>query len=244
MANSNIMTQLKELYYSLRDSNGNERMQVVGILKENSVSKSRMQLLNEVVDLVVDTDIICNEAKMYIKDRGITLKRLTSELNDSGERISDSALNGRVLYASRKLEKEIGSMAISDILYSKTKDISVHEANIAKVISKYTGGSKLKQNIMFNIDDNQICSKYSGDFFEEFGEIIKEFNRVHYEESRRIEKSGEACGYINYLLSGVKVDDEKVIEDRERLIKLLETGKDSVDSEENTDILKLINDID
>lgn len=244
MSSTSVLTQLRELNYSLRDNNNNERIEPIGVLRGKKLNENRVQLLREIISIVLDTDIVGDETKMYIRNNGITLKNLTMMLNDSGIEISESALTGRVMYSGRKLEKEIGSDTISTIMYSLSKDITVYEDKVAKVMCKYTGGSDLKKNIMFNIDSDSVVSQYDGNFFGDFGNVLREFNVIHYNEAKRIEKSKEACGYINYLLSGIKTDDEAVLKDRERLINLLKTGSDVDMSEQSESLLDLIEKVD
>lgn len=243
MANNNIFRGLKEVIYAMYDNKGVERITYYAPLSKINLSEARLTLLRNFCDLVLNTDMLSEWSKMYIKDKNITLKSLTEEINrineekkalvkvksgndvvyEIGGEVSQNTVRSKIEYEQKKLSIALGGKdMIVDILYYPSRSIEDYQVRVANLIAEHRGGTDLRNKLCISLDKKVYSKKFDGDFMSKYQDIIYtylESTRKAIEEE--LNKDTDFVGYFNYLLSGIHTDDAKVMEDRRQLIDLI-----------------------
>ena len=243
MANNNIFKGLKEIIYAMYDNRGVERITYFAPISKIDLSEARLTLLRNLCDLVLNTDIISEWSKMYIKDKNITLRSLTDEINRINEEkkqlvktkvgnetvyaiggeVSSNTVRSKIEYEQKKLTLALGSKdIIVDILYYPSRSIEEYQIRVANLLSEYRGGANLRDNLNLKFDNKVYTKTYNGNFMDKYENILYtylESTRKSIEDE--LSKDSDFVGYFNYLLSGIHTDDKKVLADRRSLIELL-----------------------
>ena len=242
MANGGLYSSLKEIIYAMYDSSMNLRVHFVGVLAKKEIDQRRIDLLKDIIDLVLNTDLTSEYTKIYLRDKNMTTSGVADKVNETiiqtGEFIEKKSdgiiykckqnsvtpqiINSRLMYEQRKLDAEFGKNVIARIAFMKTSDISEYEIRVKRLLEKYKTGANIRDNLDLKIESDKYCETYSGDFIKEYGELLYTYLKLTKSSVEKMLNSNkEFVGYFNYLLSGVNTDNEKVLADREFLCRLL-----------------------
>ena len=207
MAKGKILSELKQTAIDMIDNNGNFKTIPTGLTGQRNLPESRIMLLKDLLTLLKDSEIVCNETKLYIFNRYITLKGVNDVMNESfnkGDKpISYSTTTSKVNYDRSKLEKLFGYDLISDIvLRSNNEDKMKDYSNkIAFAYAKWGNkeGRKLRDNLVLSLNPAVLNTELDEDQFNELIATIEPYTR---DKMQEVAKSlDEDCvGYFNYLL--------------------------------------------
>lgn len=249
MANNNIFKGLKEVIYAMYDDKGRERITYFAPISKVNISDARLTLLKNLCDLVLNTDIVSEWTKMYLRDKNITVKSLTDEINrinaeknelvrvkvgkeliyGIGEEIPTHTIRSRIDYEQKKLTLALGSKdIIVDILYYPSRSIEEYQLRVANLLAEYRGGKDLRSKVNLSFDTKVYAKTFDGNFMEKYEDILYtylESTRKAIEEE--LNKDADFVGYFNYLLSGIHTDDPNVLSDRKSLIELLSGSRNA-----------------
>ena len=249
MANNNIFKGLKEVIYAMYDDKGRERITYFAPISKVNISDARLTLLKNLCDLVLNTDIVSEWTKMYLRDKNITVKSLTDEINrinaeknelvrvkvgkelvyGIGEEIPIHTIRSRIDYEQKKLTLALGSKdIIVDILYYPSRSIEEYQLRVANLLAEYRGGKDLRSKVNLSFDTKVYAKTFDGNFMEKYEDILYtylESTRKAIEEE--LNKDADFVGYFNYLLSGIHTDDPNVLSDRKSLIELLSGSRNA-----------------
>lgn len=239
MAKGTILKELKETIYNVMDENGNFRVLPIGELDKRKLSEPRLQLLRNIVDLVLNTNIVCDETKMYIRDRNIKYNQVTEKLNEQPVNkknpISYNSTVSKIQYDKKKLEAYLGYTIMSDIIVTN-KSIEGYVVKVSELMGKFNDESKLRDNLLLNIEKGTIVTEFddsNGTFGEVFNSTIIGYIKDRVDKvEKELNANKEFVGYFNYLLSGMHTTDENVKRDRENLVGLLK-GVNWSDEDDN-----------
>lgn len=240
MANSNTFKMLKSVIYSLYDNNGNERPSYIGIIKDNDVNEVRIDLLKNIIKVCLESDWFSEETKLYLRNRDLTLKRVNEVINEQLEENRNQYMakyglslndNGKVkynntvskiMYDQKKLNSKFGGDFMTNIVVQKTVDISHYEMIVNKMLIDSLGVDSSRDNLTLNIREGLMIKEYDGDFIDKYGDILRFYLKSTIKSiEEMLNKDKLFVGYFNYLLSGISTSDNKVIEDRKKLINIL-----------------------
>lgn len=245
MSKSTIMGLLKEVIYDMYDDNGMLRVSLRGELGNRVLSEAKLELLKNICDLVLNTNIISEPTKMYIRDRNIKVAQINEILNDRarekselierikddkkyfevGGKISINTTQSKITYDRKRLEGLLGSDILTNIIYKEKFSIENYQIVVGELLLKYKNIKPVREELLLNIDKDGYMKEYNGDFMNDFHSILGKYVSS---EVKRVENelnSNRAfVGYFNYLLSGASCATEKSKKDREKLIELL-SGK-------------------
>lgn len=240
MSNSNTFKMLKEVIYCIYDANGNERVNCIGIVRENDVSEVRKELLKNIIKICLESDWFSMETKLYLKNRDMTLKRVNEYINEMiisereeyvnkyGLKLGkDNKINynntvSKIMYDQKRLNAKFGGDFMANIVNQKTVDISNYELVVGKLLVDLFSKESIRDRLAIKIKDNIVIKEYDGDFIEKYGDILSFYLKSTLKAVEdKLNNDKFFCGYFNYLLSGISTNDLKVIEDRNKLSNLL-----------------------
>lgn len=241
MANS-WFKSLKEIIYCLYDSNGKLRVLPIGMVEKRQLTAPRIQLLKDVTELILNTDITSDVTKTYLRDRNITISQVNEMENERIQRTNESLLKvagsskgvelkkpvtlnstlSRIEYEKRKLEAALGREIFTDILVRPKSSIENYQLNVARLLSKYKNEGDLRSKLVVELKAEHYSSKFDGDFIGKYHRDLEILLKSRIEAAKeRLESDEEFIGYFNYLLCPIATSDEKVMADRKKLIELL-----------------------
>lgn len=249
MSKSKVLTGLKEVYFCLRDNNNNKRTLPIGRLGKMELSRERLGLLNDIIDLCIDTNIFCNETKLYLSDRYITFKgvaeALYPELEEKEFKSKCNTIASKIGYDRDKIERLFGENVLTDVFYGNP--IDKYKEIVIREIYKRSGDIDALKDIVIDLPKNCICSRLDDDGFDSLQEFLMPYYR--YQKDARLkallDSYPDSIGYLVYLFSynGLSEEDKK----RKDLIVSRMTGKyedtESLeDTKENEDTQQNLND--
>lgn len=254
---STIMGMLKQVIYSMYDSNGNLRVKFVGSLADIELSEGRVDLLKNITDLVLNTNIISEETKIYLKDRNIKVsqvneiinerrkekkeaieKKLGNSINyDEYKEVSVNSTQSKITYDRQRLEKMLGSDILTNIIYQRAYNIEEYQIKVGKLLEKYKNITSLREELVLNLKEDCYNKEYNGDFKQDSIKLLKPYIKSEIKQvEKEINNNLDFVGYFNYLLSGVTCSTEKDKENRAFLRALLKGEEINTPEEAKTKI--------
>lgn len=207
MGNSSLLKEIKTVAGDMIDNNGNFRTIPIGPTGKRNLSEDRIKLLQSFLTLLRDTGMLCEETRMYLFNKYITLKGVTDELNSkvgvNGKEFNNHTTNSKVNYDRVKIQKRIGDNVITDILMPGTSEeiLSIYSKKIieANIIYGRQNGEDLRDNIALNLDKKALCIELDEERFNGFIQAILPYLKSHMQTViESIDK--ESIGYFNYLI--------------------------------------------
>lgn len=254
---STIMGMLKQVIYSMYDSNGNLRVKFVGSLADIELSEGRVDLLKNITDLVLNTNIISEETKIYLKDRNIKVsqvneiinerrkekkeaieKKLGNSINyDEYKEVSVNSTQSKITYDRQRLEKMLGSDILTNIIHQRAYNIEEYQIKVGKLLEKYKNITSLREELVLNLKEDCYNKEYNGDFKQDSIKLLKPYIKSEIKQvEKEINNNLDFVGYFNYLLSGVTCSTEKDKENRAFLRALLKGEEINTPEEAETKI--------
>lgn len=254
---STIMGMLKQVIYSMYDNNGNLRVKFVGSLADIELSEGRVDLLKNITDLVLNTNIISEETKIYLKDRNIKVsqvneiinerrkekkeaieKKLGNSINyDEYKEVSVNSTQSKITYDRQRLEKMLGSDILTNIIYQRAYNIEEYQIKVGKLLEKYKNITSLREELVLNLKEDCYNKEYNGDFKQDSIKLLKPYIKSEIKQvEKEINNNLDFVGYFNYLLSGVTCSTEKDKENRAFLRALLKGEEINTPEEAETKI--------
>lgn len=218
MSKNGILIELKGIAYDLVDNNGNFRTIPIGTIGTRNLPNDRIKLLQYLVSLVKDTDIICNETKLYVFNRYITIRNVNEALNEiaeskGGKQYSYNTTQSKIAYDRDKLHKLFGDGMISDIAFRTNNDEKMKEYT-EKIINAHIKYNKnittdLRDNLALDISKEHLCSELDDTRFDDFLMTISPYLKSHMQSISSMLDT-DSIGYFNYLLySPILTDVDK-----------------------------------
>lgn len=242
MAKGSILNELKKLIPCVIDNNGNFRTIPIGIVKRQELSEERIRIIQTFVRLLVNTNFLQPETKIYISNEYITIDGVYDKIKNGDYTVDREAtfnsVRNRIYRDQMKISNTFGNDIVTD-LYSSSKKIDKYINIMAEQFAKLAD-STLKDSLRLDIPKDCINSSITDDEFNNFIEIIKPYTEI---KAKEVEDNidNRVSGYFNYILS---CPDECLSEDdldrKILLVELLTTGdihkNESSSIEVNTDI--------
>lgn len=195
----------KEIYYSLRDKNGNKRTKPVGTVANLKLGNRETSFLQSYLDLLVNTDIISKETKVYIGDKFITKRGVTDYLNESlseGETPKNfNTVASKIGYDQTKLSSIFGADMVTKVL-TKKADLDEYSVILVSEIQKRGGGKGVAEELVIDLPQDSVCSELDDDSFDALYTFITPYFRAQMlSRLRELYSINKNCmGYFNYLM--------------------------------------------
>ena len=214
MTKKNILQFIKGALPCLIGEDGNFREEPLGMLQK--LNQDRIDLLKDFIKLLMTTNIITRETRIYIKDPYISYRNVSEKINrelQNGEKeVNSNTVSAKIQYDRKKLDTKFGTDFILDMM-TQTKSLDKYREKIASAYVTYgTTNTKIRKNLLIDIPSDCVNANVSDEDFESFIDIIKPYIRSQVEFiSNNLPQS--SCGYFNYLLSNASLTRK----DKERL---------------------------
>ncbi len=199
MAN-NILKQLKELISEFVDNQGVIRETPLGRSIKIELSKDRLDFLRQFIDLLINTDYLTEETKVYIKNKYITAEGVYDELKEKYKDINLNTVKSKIYYDKvNKIVAKFSEKMLADVIEYKNSDITSYKRVLSEIRNKKCG-SKLLDNIALKLPKPEASMRITEGEFEEFIEIILPYTRRHMQEISNM-LNPQVIGYIHWILS-------------------------------------------
>lgn len=244
--NNKLIKEIQKYYYSLKDSKGNSRKQLVGVIGNAETSVEGISRVMCIIDIIMHSDSISEETKTLISNIDISVKDINEQINE--RRKADTIILKRkvseVSYATtlkhisednQKIAEVFGYDIIKDCVYNRLESYNELDKKINSFALQYGRCEKIRENLYINIDTSTIGKldqMNSDDFFAIIGSLEVYLKQRIKVVENAINNNTEFIQYFNYLLSERSISDESSKADRERLLKFL-NNEDYISGYEN-----------
>lgn len=233
--NNKLIKELQKYYYSLKDSKGNNREQLVGVMSNANTSVEGKERVRCIIDIVMSSDIISDETKKFISSIDINVKEINEQINEKkkAETLVLKRKVSEVSYATtlkhiaddnQKIANIFGYDIIKDCVYNRLEKYDELDKLIDTFAAQYGKCEKVRDNLLIAIRADEM-GKSEQISSEDFFAIIKSLEVYLRQRKEVIEnavnENKEFIQYFNYLLSERSIHDETSRIDRERLLKFL-----------------------
>ena len=188
----------------------------IGKYIRKEMDESRVKLLVRLTELLMLTDYIGEESKVYLSIPYINYEGIVDEVYiNSGKITNVNAVQSKIWYDKEKIVKEFGDSMPIDILEYTNRDVKEYLDKVHNVWLKVEGKDILK-NVSLKFDDEtEYCDDITDDEFEDFIAMIAPYTKKVRE---RVENSIDkhVLGYIRYISTRKDLSDT----DRERYNEL------------------------
>lgn len=231
--NNKVLMILRKCHLSLIDDNGNKKEKATDWLI--STSENNIEYLSLIVNIILNSDKISYETKLFITNNEWSMKEINEFINKlrnetqniKKESIRPLSYNNTVLKISEdnnKLSRLISDNLIKDIIYNRIDNEEVIKNVIDTIIVEYGDCDKSRNNLLLNIDTTMSsCNSYKNN--EEFFDILSSLESYLVQRKNIIESvinnNSEFVAYFNYLLNKNSLCNKEVSKDRERLLRFL-----------------------
>lgn len=231
--NNKVLMILRKCHLSLIDDNGNKKEKATDWLI--STSENNIEYLSLIVNIILNSDKISYETKLFITNNEWSMKEINEFINKlrnetqniKKESIRPLSYNNTVLKISEdnnKLSRLISDNLIKDIIYNRIDNEEVIKNVIDTIIVEYGDCDKSRNNLLLNIDTTMSsCNSYKNN--EEFFDILSSLESYLVQRKNIIESvinnNIEFVAYFNYLLNKNSLCNKEVSKDRERLLRFL-----------------------
>ncbi len=214
-----ITRQLKDLISDFVVDGDIMEKQLGKTVKKN-LSRYRIQFIVQFIDLLLNTDFISEETKVYISDRYLTLDGARKKI---GGNTNLNTLKAKVWYDKNKIVREFGDRFLVDIIDYNNIDIASYVDKLGKLRRKYYSDIMLKGLALeIKLDDlpAEEVEELNDEEFEELINVIAPYSRKHmdYLANNLTRKS---IMYMMYILNNYSISN-KDLERRKLLMDILD----------------------
>ena len=193
----------REVYSCFVEANGKILERSVGNIAKRNLDKKREDFLKRYIDLVMNTKIVSETSKLYIRSSLPSVASVIGNYNDmvgESEAINIKTAQSQVDYDTRKLARYFEDTMINKILTSSSCDLNVYEKQFNLAYADYSKKNKmLTDNLVLKIPRVDIKDTCSDEQFSEIMSLIAPYFKksIHYVESNL----PESVGYLHYLMT-------------------------------------------
>lgn len=245
-----IVNDIKQTYYCLIDEHGNWREVPIGIVHSSRCSEESIELMKIIITIIVNSNNISDETKLFIIHKGLNIKETNEMINDLREAASDIckkrlkplSYSNTMLKISRDSEQIstiIGERFFRDLYYNKVPTGRERTKFLNKLIQAYGDCDSIRENLLINMNSNKIAkNEYckNSKFFDKLYTLKPYLVQQMREVEIDINKDKEFIEYFNYLLNKASITDKEVQSDREKLFKFLSKKADKTEINVEQDI--------
>lgn len=240
----NLVKDIKESYYCLVDEHGQWRESPIGVLYSCKCSNKSIELIKFIIDVVINSDDVSSETKIFICNHGINIKDTNEMINDIRAKASDIGKNYlkplsynntslKISEDNKNLTSILGERFIRDLMYDRYPDDKNWKRMKKTLVEFYGSHNDVRNNLALNIKTVNVSkdNEFDSDsFFEELSKLQLYLRQQIFELEVRLNNDSNFVSYFNYLLSKDAILDDNVKEDRLRLIRFLNNKVDSDNS--------------
>lgn len=237
MSKSDTLKELQEIWYCLKEDSGAWRKEPTSYIDIANTSKHNINIIKDILNLVIDSDEISMETKMFIKHRGMTIKEINSRYNDmivsdmklsrkGAKRVTYQTTILRMRHDDELISTYFSTNMLTSLIYNEdTSEYNVEQ--MIKIFSDRAGCCEASaRNLMINIDKSKIAriDEYvqdSSEFFEVLDMLLPYVKQRRFLIEQAINNMDEFVSYFNYLLSKEALSDIEVQSDKNRLMRFL-----------------------
>lgn len=253
MKSEKVINILQKIYSSLKNDDGIWREEPVGIIANANTSDENVETLKLIINTILGSDKISDEVKLFISNE-YTIREVNEEINRRIElrsiankkKISPYSYGNtckKITDTNDDIVSILGIGTIRNLIYNRTENDDI-KSKVDKFIIEYGNGSKLRNNLLIDIDTDVIgvsAYKNNEDFFDILGTLENYLISRKAIIQKAINNDKHFVSYFNYLLNSASLNDKEALRDRERLLKFLnnedyKTGYVDEDVDDNADI--------
>ncbi|MGH4117952.1 hypothetical protein [Clostridium sp.] len=198
-----LLRMTREVYSCFVGPSGEVLERSVGNIAKRGLDKKREDYLKRYIDLVLNSKIVSETSKIYIRSSLPSVASVITNYNDmvgDSETINIKTAQSQIDYDTRKLARYFEDTMINKILTSSSCDLNVYEKQFNLAYADYSKKNKmLTDNLVLKIPRVDVKDTCSEEQFSEIMSIIAPYFKksIHYVESNL----PESVGYLLYLMT-------------------------------------------
>lgn len=250
-----VCRKLQDYCYSLRNEDGSWKKIPIGLVGKVYLDNKQLSRLRNVLNIILNSDNISIETKLYILNHRSTIKEVHANFNREnrnralllGKTYKDTCYNSTLNHITKDevaLIESVSAEFFTDIVYNPNKISGrAYSDKLSCLIRDFGVYDSKRDNLMLHIDKNKV--QYNGvvnheKFFNTLELLRPYVVKVRDSMEDEINHDREFVEYFNYLLSTAGIQDETVTDDRDRLLRFL--NGDDLNQEEVEDNQEVIED--
>jgi hypothetical protein len=166
---------------------------------KKDLDEQRVKLMFDLTDLLMNTDYISEESKLYLSVRYINYAGMVDELyKATGKLSNESAIQSRVWYDKKKLVNDLGENIVLDTIEYTKQDITKYMDRISVIRLKVNKVDLLKEVSLEFPREVVYCDDITDEQFEEFLDVIAPYTKNCMKQVvSNIDEN--VLGYIRYI---------------------------------------------
>jgi hypothetical protein len=192
------------------DDEGKLYERPIGTISKRNLDKKRDDFLKRYISLIMNTRIVSDTTKLYIKSTLPSVASVIASYNQTvseDEQINIKTAQSKIDYDSNKLLKYFPDNMISQVLSNSSCNLNDYERRLNLAVVDYGKKNKLLDNLMLRLPKVEVQDNLDEDKFTEFISMIAPYFKKHikYLEDN-LPKN--AVGYMMYLMSTPQLSGE------------------------------------
>lgn len=199
-----IIRMTRGVYHCYMDSESNLYERPIGSIGKMNIDKRRDDFLKRYITLIINSKIVSDTTKIYIKDFMTSVASVIKSHNQTlpeGERINIKTAQSKVDYDTRKLLKYFPDNMLTQVMAYGKCDLEDYEKRLNLAMADYGKKNNMLGNLILRLPDRvEVQDNLEEDEFKRFMDMIAPYfkKNIKYLEDNLPEK---AVGYIKFLLS-------------------------------------------
>jgi hypothetical protein len=221
-----LLKVTREIYRSFVGTSGEIFERSVGNIAKRNLSKDREDFLKRYINLIINTKIVSDTTKMYIRSSLPSVASVITYYNsmvDEPQKINIKTAQSKIDYDTRKLAKYFPDDMLSQIVANRNCSLKDYDKALNLAISDYGQKNKLLDNLILKLPKVTPQDSLDEDEFTAFLDMISPYikKNIRYLEEHIPEKS---VGYLLYLMSAPNLTGDN--KERYKLLKeIMEDSK-------------------
>ncbi len=198
-----IISLTREVCHCYMRDDGSLYERPIGSIANRNLSKDKDDFLKKYIDLIMNTKIVSNTAKLYFKS---TLSSVASVIKHHNialpehEQINLKTAHNQIDYDVNKLLKYFPDDMLSKVIGFSNCNFELYNKALNLAIYDYKAKNKLLDNITLTLPKVPVQDSLADEELHDFIQIISPFIKKH---RKYVEENlqGKVVGYLYYLMS-------------------------------------------
>lgn len=220
-----VFSNLKVIIPDMYDVNRNKRDVVIGTLKSKNISEKAEKALYDLVEFLTNYNVISEQSIEYIYGKEATMKDISIAVNGSYDSVKYKKTLNMIANDQRKVEIMFGKSIVKELM-NDTISVDKYAAMIKEQRDKRILKGKKDDRLIISVRDDIITEEYDGDFIADYGKILSMYSRKAVADVEKLlYEDKRFSGYYNYITRDICCSDDSIVDDREKLDEIVNSGK-------------------
>lgn len=218
-----LINQAHDIYSFCYDPYGKIYSKLTGDIEARNIDKDKQQFILAFMGFLMESKVISDTTKMFIKSRASTIKAVVDSHNrdcKEHEKINVNTAISKLQYDKNKLDKMFDDNMITKVLYMKECNLAKYKEQLSIAVLQYDKRVTVLDKLAVHIPKDSLSFVCSDEDFDEILEVLAPYSPKTIKTVIQFLNDKGYSGYLTYLTSGKTLDstEKSRLKDLETLL--------------------------